>query len=122
MQKECFSLPAIKATIFLYEQSKNIYLYEFMYRYIHAMGSGAHLEYLLHAIQTPGSPSEKDYRALWDMRQSWNIDGKDLKHACSNHLPDTFRDPIPHIYSLTPLKLIRSLRHYYHKLFFSAFA
>lgn len=66
-----FQLSKPQNTIFLYKQSKNIYLYEFMYRDIHAKGSGEHLEYLLHAIQTPVSPREKDYWALWDMRQSW---------------------------------------------------
>lgn len=69
MQKECFSLPAIKATItlFLYTNgAKKIYLYESIYKYIHAnvVGVQGGITQLLYAIQTHGSLGEKSCKGL----------------------------------------------------------
>lgn len=74
MQKECFSLPAIKATkhYFLYKRSKNIYLYKAIYKYIPAK---VYLEELLHAIQPHGSTGENDNGAQQDLQWSGSTDG-----------------------------------------------
>lgn len=45
-----FQISKTQNTIFLYKRSKNVYLYEAIYKYIPAK---VHPEYLLHAIQNP---------------------------------------------------------------------
>lgn len=57
------------------------------------------------------SSAVMDYRVLWDLQfdtPGWRYritDGWDYKHACANHLLDTFEKTIftPSIYSLAPL-------------------
>lgn len=119
MQKECFSLPAIKATItlFLYTNgAKKIYLYESIYKYIHANGVGVQGEItqLLYVIHTHGSLGEKNCEglqravglAVWHS----SIEVKDhrqaglqacMRQSFTGHLQQN--SLYPNIYSLTPL-------------------
>lgn len=119
MQKECFSLPAIKATItlFLYSNgAKKIYLYESIYKYIHANGVGLQggITQLLYAIHTHGSLGEKNCEglqravglAVWHS----SIEVKDhrqaglqacMRQSFTGHLQQN--SLYPNIYSLTPL-------------------
>lgn len=112
MQKECFSLPAIKATItlFLYTNGKKKYMYMNLYTNIFMqMWSGwintttSHHPKSMDHLERP-----VDSRELWDLQFDTrkgqgrgSPNGRDYKHACANHLLDTFQATVftPNIYS-----------------------
>lgn len=115
MQKECFSLPAIKATItlFLYTNGKKKYMYMNLYTNIFMqMWSGwINTTTSHHPKSMDHSEKPVDSRELWDLQFDTrkgqgrgSPNGRDYKHACANHLLDTFQATVfTPIFTLEPL-------------------
>lgn len=136
MQKECSSLPAIKATmtLFLYSNgAKKIYLYISLYEYIHAKVVGVRLLHLLLAIwnntTTVRHPKliTRNPKVTWREEPTaescgtcgfWNSRGRGENHtqaglqACmrrsfTGHLQK--KQSLPNIYSRSPPEPLDSL-------------
>lgn len=80
MQKECLSLPAVKATKHYFFNRNGAKTYTYMNQCINIFmqrEEGGIWKTFYTPSKPPGSPGEKDYRALWDLRRSWSTDGSD---------------------------------------------